>query len=911
MEVFVATSGGHGLMELPGGDLQRILPTRQEFGSYAREQDSYQVFEVPDEAAAQTRIDEVLDQILLTSLILDALDSKLSQTLRSETIELVNRHIVEQRDIALAFAVLYAAPLPSTSDPNGSLVLCDLLRCDALKQALEDLVEHQEAIVVVGEAWDQIPDDLFDDASHRPVIRAALARSGMFTRLVRTVQSDRPVDAFIFEALKPGPPTGASNWREMLTAWTAEFEHASTRVHTRAEESRREAELATRPLSRSEVFHRVTRQRDAIKAAMRDGDDARARQYLEDLVDFQTRRGDNVYLSKSLCDLSTTAKEIGNTPLQLELASRAVRVSPGDEWARVQLADALLANDRLADALTAYEQAAEAGGDVIAYTGRGQVLRLMNRFEDALRAYDEALDAGGNELIARLGIAETYRAMGRFDDALAEFERIGTDFPWSAMPIRCKFETLRSAFRLEEALEAAEAVPEESRDRYHWNSVAATLRSLGRTGEALGIYERQTEANPHDTIAVVGKAQALVEFGRLQEAESLLRAESGRAPWSFVVCHSLGNLLAHQLRYVDALDVYQSYLSLRGEHIEAEFERARVLRRMGRVDEALAEFQRLTSQGYESPSLFGERGQALRALGRTRDGLRVFDEGVERFPYDMDLRILRAELLVVLGQLAEAEEDLALVTEEHPYSVKAAVAMARLEWRSGRRHEAESSLGAIRERVPWDVLPTLTLATFWKSSGRAREALVLFDEVRKRQPMNRPALRGWIASLVLLEEYDEAFQGLQRTGPDDLFALHLKGIVTLASSEDSGDAVHDLSQARIRAQGEDVDSFTRAAFALALLRDGRYAEVKAVLTAAPLPSELEGIGKLLILHAVGEEGDAAAVERAYSDVGGAYLTESGAALAEELRERYISRSGIWRPDKSVFELELQCLAEAA
>ena len=113
---------------------------------------------------------------------------------------------------------------------------------------------------------------------------------------------------------------------------------------------------------------------------MKKGDDARCKQLLQQLKADQ----DPEFYCKSLCNLAKAAQDLGSYRFQFELADEAVAIWPRDQVAWCQKAHAQLKLGHPQEALKTYEEAIETfPSDVVARTGRAEVLRALNRLDEA------------------------------------------------------------------------------------------------------------------------------------------------------------------------------------------------------------------------------------------------------------------------------------------------------------------------------------------------------------------------------------------------------------------------------------------------------------------------------------------------------------------------------------------------
>ena len=210
----------------------------------------------------------------------------------------------------------------------------------------------------------------------------------------------------------------------------------------------------------------------------------------------------------------------GKAERALELANRAVRVSPASPWAHYDRAVALHALGRADEAVRDFKeaeqrfsQAHDAKGKSIAIYGRARALHDAGRCAEARMAYEEHADlvrafdppAADRALAYAKDCRETGSVNGDRAASNVASALIGGDYV-VALEI------------------AARESPEDPNPWLAYNRGVA-LGELGRTDEAVAAFvaaERgfgHVEANRHGrAVAIYGRARALVKAGRCPEA---------------------------------------------------------------------------------------------------------------------------------------------------------------------------------------------------------------------------------------------------------------------------------------------------------------------------------------------------------------------------------------------------------
>ena len=149
------------------------------------------------------------------------------------------------------------------------------------------------------------------------------------------------------------------------------------------------------------------------------------------------------------------------------------------------------------------------------------------------------------------------------------------------------------------------------------------------------------------------RAAELYQAGRWDEAEALCheieRLEGGN---HFYAWHLLSVIAAHRGRHADSVELATRALRLDPRHVDALCNRGAALRNLGRVQEALADYDRALalSPGHGPAHL--NRGVALAALNRHEEAHAAYDRALQLNPNDERARFNRALARLVRGDLA-------------------------------------------------------------------------------------------------------------------------------------------------------------------------------------------------------------------------------------------------------------------
>ncbi len=647
----------------------------------------------PDEAMAALNLAWHQDRCL--HLILILLDGEADDEARRLAAESLEDLLAEPKVVEFVFDRLHATPLPTQSNLVGALLLAESARAQRLLGFLEKLGTDQPEITHLRQRWDLLPPELFGNPAAKQQFGRVAVLAGAFRRLAQAEPALR--NNVLVSCLSDPNFRRLPNFQQILLAWAEpvritpdlpalelEGEHdgaAGSREHDGSRWARRSAS----------IFDNITRQKEAIRRLISEGDLRRCRRFIDDLVRYQGERSTSSELAMSLCDLAMHAKKVGAHGFQLELARRAVDILPTDGWALAQLGDACLRLGQYPEALASYETAAQFGQEEVARNGRAEVLKAQGQFPEALEEYERTIQAFPENVFARNGRAEVLKAQGRLPEALEEYERTIQAFP---------------------------------SDVFARTGRAEVLKAQGRLPEALKEYERTIQAFPENVVARSGRAEVLKAQGRLPEAlEEYKRAI--QAFLSDVFARSgRAEVLKAQARLPEALEEYERTIQAFPENVVARSGRAEVLKAQGRLPEALEEYDRIMQQfPYDLVASTGKAAIFV-ILGRYEQALDLLPVGLPATRDDWIGFHIRGMIHLKKGDVSDAIQLFERGVRECPwhtqtYYFRTALGAARL-----RQEEYREAIEAIQhDETP--VCEVLRIHAFGAIGDRPRAKTAL------------------------------------------------------------------------------------------------------------------------------------------------------------------------------------------
>jgi tetratricopeptide (TPR) repeat protein len=320
----------------------------------------------------------------------------------------------------------------------------------------------------------------------------------------------------------------------------------------------------------------------------------------------------------------------------------ALKARPDYLAARVRLADALFSAGAIDESRTMFAALArEPQAEPLGLFGLGRILASQEKHEEAVQAIQRALALFPEWGTAQYSLALSLRALGRrteAEQALQRHVQYGTRWPAVDDPVLARVSDIRtdSAARFRRARKLADdgdlngAIAEFEAALAGDHSLALAHASLvklyGRTGNL-------AKAEEHYRAAVAlgsGLAELHYDYGVLlglqqkwDEAQEAYRRALAVNPNYPEAHNNIGQILERGRQFDAALDEYRNAVLNRPTFRLARFNAGRMLIALGRLDDAIAELQKITEpRDAEAPRYLFALSTAYVRAGRKEEGIR-------------------------------------------------------------------------------------------------------------------------------------------------------------------------------------------------------------------------------------------------------------------------------------------------
>ena len=411
--------------------------------------------------------------------------------------------------------------------------------------------------------------------------------------------------------------------------------------------------------------------------------------------------------------------------------TEAIRLQPGNLAARLHRIDALIELDRVDEAASDLSQVEgldpQPSSRAAVAFARARVAAARGENERAAQLFQQTLDLDPAATAVHYPLSQTLLRLGKRDQAERHLRLRGDQRPSFDDPLVAELGSLMSLTSLE--------VVRSRVTRDDFDPVADLGFALAKLADIGGAPERMElllveddywRSNPaHEArfryllgglwVARDQDSKAETHFRRARELDTSFTAARTK----------LGNLLARQGLFAEALKEYSAALDLSPESHDVRVRRAAVLERLGRQEEALVNLKR----AYDHPSGRARAAPPLAALldrmGRGSEAGSLLSQALESASEPGDQAALHkatADRLSVQGSFDSALGHYTRALELQPDLTAASLGMAAVLGHLGRLDDAIRVYGDVLAQNPTSTAGRRGEVTALLLAGRYREA---------------------------------------------------------------------------------------------------------------------------------------------------------------------------------------------
>ncbi len=407
---------------------------------------------------------------------------------------------------------------------------------------------------------------------------------------------------------------------------------------------------------------------------------------------------------------------------------RALEIDPRDALSVRGKGDELLELERYPEAFDAFRKTAELVPEAMngaEWSVRGEALLRAQKTQAALELFRIATSLEPSYVAAWSGLARAQNQNKQVAEALATLDRTLVNYPENLNILTEKGALLIQERQFEDAVSTYDAILRiDPVNWIGWANKGAALHNLARYEDANTCYDKALELDPQNEEIWPFKGVCLEELGKPAEALACYDHALKINPKSFVALNNKGWLLAQQDSFELALELLDRAIEQNPTEQTPWLNKVFTLRRMGKIDEALACANEGIAGVEDKRRLLNFSGMLLSDYKDDHEGaLAVYRRVTDLDPTSLDNRACLAEVLLKLGRYAEGRilaEEIAELTEDpllQSITRFFVLASFALEKNADRRQESFAQFLAAFQKL---ALSPTAASRVWVFSGLCR-----------------------------------------------------------------------------------------------------------------------------------------------------------------------------------------------
>jgi tetratricopeptide (TPR) repeat protein len=302
---------------------------------------------------------------------------------------------------------------------------------------------------------------------------------------------------------------------------------------------------------------------------------------------------------------------------------QALDLDPKYTQAHISLGNALLQQRQLDDAIAAYRQALDIDPKYApVHNNLGLALQRQGKLDDAITAYRRSLDIDPKYALAHYNLGNALYKQGQRDAAIREYRAALALDPKSALAHHGLGNALMDKGHLDEAIrEYREALRLDPKDANAHTNLGIALSKKGEPDEAIGEFRAALAINPNDAKTHSNLGSALADKGRLEEAILEYHEAFRLDPKDAKAHYNLGSVLAEQRQWDAAIQEYRAALALDPTYAWAQYNLGNALQAQGKLDDAITAYREAIRLKPDHAEAHCNLGHVLRQQGKYAEAL--------------------------------------------------------------------------------------------------------------------------------------------------------------------------------------------------------------------------------------------------------------------------------------------------
>lgn len=282
---------------------------------------------------------------------------------------------------------------------------------------------------------------------------------------------------------------------------------------------------------------------------------------------------------------------------------------------------------------------------------------------------------------------------------------------------------------------AAELMPAQVRPIY---LAGEAFERAGKRAEAIAQYRAAVALVPNDDAIVLALARVQLADGQSPAAESTYRQALALKPDSAPAQLGLAESLLRQQKNAEAVDLLKDYLQNAPDDRQARFDRAVALQNLNRLDDSLAELDRLDASAPPSAAAAKLRGSIYMQQKKWTDADSAFSKALAASPDDAQLHLWMGHTKMELHDYPAAETELRRSLQLAPANPEALGELASVYYLAAQYDSVLSTLDLLAQREPLTAINWFFRALSCDKLGRKPEAAAAYRKFLELDRGERP-----------------------------------------------------------------------------------------------------------------------------------------------------------------------------
>jgi len=275
--------------------------------------------------------------------------------------------------------------------------------------------------------------------------------------------------------------------------------------------------------------------------------------------------------------------------------------------------------------------------------------------EKAITALNSAISLWPDEASWQAKLAFLYMENNKLEAALPHWQNAVELEPENGEYLTALARTYRQAGQLTDAQTTyAKSLQTSSVEPKVWKEAGEVALAIGDAEKAEAWFERACSLMPSDVGVMIGSSRAAMSLGNVKLALDHARKAYRLAPNNVDVLTGLGDVFAHKGKFDKAIQIYDRALRVSEDDRVVQLARSKLLLRMGRTEEAVADLRALTDAETEFEEAWAALSEAYTSDGDNDAALEASSKAAKLAPRNAEYQLLLGRKFRESGQLDQA-----------------------------------------------------------------------------------------------------------------------------------------------------------------------------------------------------------------------------------------------------------------